>query len=124
VAFVTESKDVAKENVLIPFAEEALLRSALSTNNRENKLSITLDCDKLSLAIPTVEHANDTEGKYLIINVDSLSLKTGYSSASADEKESVKTLPETPFLNERSKDGGLGMVSSLISSCYILFFCV
>lgn len=118
-AFVTESKDISKKDILPPFEDEALLRDAFSPKNPTSNMSFELEWNKMSLAIPTLdEHcANDIEGQYLITTLDSLSLKTGYSSIKAYEKGRDISVP---FLNERSNGNEPGMVSafSRCQKCY------
>jgi len=112
VAFVTESKDISKGEIILPFEDEALLRNAFSTKNPPTTLYIEVEWNKISLAIPTSdEHANDIAGQYFITTVDSLSLKTGCSSKKANEKRRDKSIPMSPFLNGSNDDPG--MVSAL-----------
>jgi hypothetical protein len=102
VTFVAESRDVSKGAMLIPFEDETLLRGAFSTKKPQSNLSLALECDKMSLSAPTSLHRADDAGEqYLIVTVDSFSLKTGNSSTS----------PEVPFLNENLTDIGPGKVS-------------
>lgn len=112
VTFVAESRDVSKGTMLIPFEDETLLRSACSTKKPQSNLSLTLECDKMSLSAPTSQHRADDAGEqYIIVMVDSFSLKTGNSSVKTDEEGDDRTSPEVPFLNENLSDIGPGKVS-------------
>lgn len=112
MAFVIESKDIWKGTTLLPFEDEALLRNAFATKIPPSNSSLELEWNKLSLVIPVLgDDSNYTEGQYFITAVDSLSLKTGYLAATANQKLRDESLPRTPFFNERSNGNETGMVS-------------
>ena len=121
VAFVAESRDVSKGTMLIPFEDETLLRRAFSTKKSQSNLSLTLECDKMSLSAPTSLHRADDAGEqYIIVTVDSFSIKTGNSSVKTDEEGHDRTSPEVPFLNENLTDIGPGKVS--VSLLFLVLF--
>ena len=110
--FTTESKDVRKGTTLLPFEDEALLRNAFATTIVPSNLSLELEWNSLSLVIPALDDdSNYIEGQYLITAVDSMSFKTGYLAATANQKWLDKSLPITPSFNETSNGNETGMVS-------------
>lgn len=85
--FVAESKDISKGTILSPFQDEALLCNAFAAKPHPSNLSLELECNKLSLAIPTLGgDSSDEEGQYVIATVESLSLKTGHLTAKANDE--------------------------------------
>ena len=123
--FVSDSKDISKGAILVPFEDEALLRNAFSTTNLPSILSLELEWNRMSLVIPTLDKdSNGIEGQYLITTMELLSLKTGYLAAKSNGIGRDESSPVTPNLNERSNGNETGLVSDVSRWCKCISSCL